>query len=263
MRACVTSQPASTFRFEQDMIQPVVEVLRGIATGPDWCVFTECTGPTGVADIVLARINPDVVARRVQQPVPPILDPIMAETLFVVSRYGPQDISSLAKRIGCSPGHLRKRGIRPLRQRGLLALKDGRLSACTEFPQAFDLIVAVEVKRSHWQRGLYQARRYLRFADKVFLALDSAYRHRVDTYTKDILAQRIGLVFADAAGTNAAVATDPGWNEPLSELDRAVMNERLLVAALPKLLGAQEHITATAVSVPMLQGVAEGSLRPV
>ena len=64
-------------------------------------------------------------------------------------------------------------------------------------------IIAIEVKISDWENGLYQAWRYKNFAEQSFLAIYRPFSKSVDT--KEFVKNNIGLILFDEKGFDIVI----------------------------------------------------------
>lgn len=242
------------FLRENDMTTPVVQGLLSLCEDKNWAVFTECSGPIGIADVVMAQVNFDALSSRVKMGLAPLLDPVIGKAFFALSLHETCILDDLAIHLGYSAPYLWRRGVRPLVDCGYVSMREGVLSVSKRLPKVFERVVAVELKLSDWRAGLHQARRYQHFANKVYLALDSSYVHRVVPYTQELLAQNVGLLSVDSQSLGLSMLADPRWSEPISTVDHAVVGERLLAASIPKEVTTSYENAATGVLFPIPRG---------
>lgn len=212
---------------EYDMIQPIVDIAYSIAETPNVIAFLECVGSAGIADIVLVEFDKIAIEKREKNQLPPIINPVQIKVLFSLDESQPKDISSISSLTGYSPGYIKSSSIRPLINNGLIfKVKSGYIRT-NLFCPVVKRIIAIEAKRENWTRGLYQARRYLRFANKVFLAIDKAYAKRIIPHKNTMKKQGIGLLLVDASSNKTFISSNPKWNTPISITDHALIGERL------------------------------------
>lgn len=212
------------------MTQLVINAVLEALPNGIWMTFSECVSTNGVADLVFGDLCVDNLALRRSLGFEPIVDALPMYCISLLGDLGPLDLREIASRLGYSPGYIRQRGLKPLCEGRLVSEKEGRFRLTIRLPRLFKRIVSVEVKRTSWRQGVYQARRYLQFSNGVFLALDSRVRHIIEPYRHELIDSSIGLIFADASERSAYKLTKPLWVEPSSRLATAVVSERLYEA---------------------------------
>lgn len=223
------------FQRESDMIQPVLENRTEYLSSGHWECFLECVGFPGIADVVFVRFDSSAVEQRLASGLGPITNDLQARVFHALGRCGCLSGSELALWIGCSMKHLRYSVLPELLRAGYVGCSSDGYFLELEYQPVVDQVIAIEVKRQDWVRGIYQARRYQRFANSVLLAIDHAYVHRVLPYLNELKEQRIGLVSVDARLQQLTALFVPIDHLLSPTVDQAVVGERLWATLDPSL----------------------------
>lgn len=89
-------------------------------------------------------------------------------------------------------------------------------------------VTAIEAKLEDWTKGLAQAIRYKRFADKTYLALDEQYIHRADQ--SEFRRYNVGLM---SVGSRVKEVIKPTPDKPLDHLMRYKVAEEIISKLTP------------------------------
>ena len=212
---------------EQDMIEPIINNA-AVYTGDvrPWMTFLECVGNSGIADIVFVDFDQDAINNRLLRGLKPLVSAVDIHALLALGCGEPSPLSTVSSKIGYSPSHT-KSALSRLVALGFVEKYDDGYLMLNCFHSVVKSIIAIEVKRENWTRGLYQARRYLRFANKSFLVLDKVYTNRISPHIGKIGTQHIGLGFVNASDYTVTILSHPEWRPALSGADHALIGERL------------------------------------
>ncbi|MEE1667229.1 hypothetical protein RCR19_17055 [Streptomyces sp. WAC07094] len=233
----------STFKREADMLRPLTE-SRHKFTSPrtPWEYFYEIQTPKGVADLVLAVFNRQVIEDRRKWRVHPIQSKSAIDVIAFLtashqqweagSRTSPAAATSeIATHTLTSTSHLTQQLMPMLIEYGWVE-RPGRGQWKVRHPYQCPTtsIYAIEVKRSDWQRALGQAIPHANFANKTFLAMDEARLPKVKENLLSALSHAgVGLLSlsADRLKDPLEVIANPSRRSPKST-ERFVVAERLL-----------------------------------
>jgi hypothetical protein len=108
-------------------------------------------------------------------------------------------VGDLSEQLQRSPSYVR-RNLMPFLERARYAKRigPGMFAKVNGFIPIARQVTAIEVKVSDWLKGAIQAKRHRSFANRIYLAMSSAYVHRVDV---DLLRRHsIGLLSASKDG---------------------------------------------------------------
>jgi hypothetical protein len=228
------AEMAIKYKREIDMIRPITQLAKFLLQSDDAFVFLECAGTLGIADIVFVEFDRQAIIKRYEVGLSPQVDSVKLKILLALDNKQPKNVAQISSSVGYSSSYVRSAAINPLIAMGLIhKVKEGYQSFGGYTPVT-KKIVAIEAKREDWTHGLYQARRYRRYAQKVFVALDNAFAERVNKYKHTFQKQGIGVIYADAETDTAIVSQMPRWREPLASVDNALLGERLWSAAMSK-----------------------------
>jgi len=250
------------FYRESDMLHPVAHGMYELMAESEEChVFAECATDSGVADIVIACLDRRVADRRLEAGIGSVSETAQIKVLSVLSPSNSLDLGCIAKYTGYSRGYLKSRVIPPLVEHNYVLPIGASYCRNQAYQDVFSHIDAVELKRSAWTRGLFQARRYLRFADRAFLALDAAFAHRVLPFAENIRRQSIGLLLVDSQDGHIETVVAAPTEKPRSHQDRLLVSERLwgALASAPCNQERESLKVTAAILEPIRPGVWERS----
>lgn len=220
----------SAFKKESDMT-PYVLTLAGrlFKKSTHYYAFAECVATPGIADIIFVTFNYKNIANRLQAGLGPITQISYTKVLAVLNKSKPRSFDYLVRTTGYSKSYLKKT-INSLIEKGYIFSVNSNYLLNSVFNEVTNDIIAIEMKRETWIKGLYQARRYLRFANRVFLALDDTFSHRILPYTEEIINQSIGLLLVNLHENQVKIVCSPQKRKPKSLSDRLLVSERLWLA---------------------------------
>lgn len=173
----------------------------------------------GIADLVAYRLNLDNCRIRLQNRQTRALPRVEYYKILrllpdIQDADGGLSISVLVKHISLSKKYLRDLLLSNLVIWGYVKHLGQQVYAKVDgFIPVSKEVVAIEAKVSDWKKGAIQAKRYTLFANRVFLAIDSRYAHRVN---EDLLRRHgIGLISVSAKGaTELLHATKTSPRDP-------------------------------------------------
>ncbi|MFJ1766502.1 hypothetical protein ACIOD2_39665 [Amycolatopsis sp. NPDC088138] len=203
---------ASKFRYEADMLQPLAKhsnkLTSTLSRVAQWSTYFEVPVSTcGIADILFVEVSPGVAEKRLAGGRSPILDLNELRCFIILQRVRIGfTAEEIAQRVGLSAVGLRRGPLKRLLSRGHVATdKVGRFTPAWRYVNPVRKIIAVEVKRTDWRGAMAQAKNYLSFADRSYIAMEpSAAMHAVNQSTwVDNLG--IGVASVDATTRQVSV----------------------------------------------------------
>lgn len=115
-------------------------------------------------------------------------------------------VGGLCSQLGRSESYVRASLVPFLERAGYAKrVKPGMLAKVNGFIPIAQQVTAIEAKVSDWRKGAIQAKRHRTFANKVYLAIASAYSHRVDQ--KLLERHGIGLISVSQTEVTELVAS--------------------------------------------------------
>lgn len=121
-----------------------------------------------------------------------------------------------------------------LEQVGSIMREGDVYSRISEFGLFCPNVTAIEAKLTDWSKGLAQAIRYQRFADKTYLALDEQYIHRA--VHDEFKQHNVGLLSVGPKGVKEVVR--PALKKPLDPL----MTFKVAEEIISKLSTCEKHL---------------------
>jgi hypothetical protein len=167
---------------EASMIEPLrAAVVAGWTRETDpWLVLTEHRAETRIPDLVLARLNEEAVAERLDAGCRrPLARPELVAMLGLRRDSG-TTIDKLGARTFRTPGALRKT-LRSLEREGFVdRTSTGAWRAVVHVQPLVSRFVSFEAKRSDWRRALAQACAHRLFANEAYVAFDPSFASRFE-----------------------------------------------------------------------------------
>lgn len=165
-----------TFRREADMLSPLLQGISAAGLPRLGEPFFEVQTLRGIADVVFAHIDDDVMAYRNSIGLKAVTEISEVRTLRVLGVAGDSaetlPIPAIAAKTGISAGHLRANVLPRLIDSGWLAEHGRGWQLTATFRSPVRSMVSLEVKRTDWKRALMQANAYTEFSDQSFVAMD-------------------------------------------------------------------------------------------
>ena len=200
----------AVFAREAQMLVPLAGAAADLCTGlqGEPKVFFEVPLAAGVPDMVVVAFDNEVARKRLAAGLGPVVD-VVAVRVLVALATGAQDVGDVAAAAGVSPGHLRRRILPALVSTGWVELGPGGVvSVLHAYEPVVSWAVSVEAKRREWAKAVGQAHRHLPAADRVFVALDSAYAGRAVENAKYLAGTGLGVVTVNASPVAPSAAVD-------------------------------------------------------
>ena len=173
---------AEMYPDEASMIEPLrAAVVSGWTHDSDpWLVLTEHRADTRIPDLVLARLNEEAVAARLDAGCRrPLARPELV-VMLALRRDSGTTIDKLAARTLRTQGVLR-RTLRSLEGDGFVCrTSTGAWRAVVHVQPLVSRFVSFEAKRSDWRRALAQACAHRLFANEAYVAFDPSFAARFE-----------------------------------------------------------------------------------
>lgn len=156
-----------------DLTARQVERLLPRADGPV-LVVGEVPAAQGIADIVAVRFDADAVRRRVEHGVGPMPSSLRLRCLTALRTDRPMRVGTLAQKVGSNSRALTRSTLLPLRDMGVVELREDLVRATGAWEPVGAHLSAVELKLSKWRSALRQADNFALSADKSWVVMDEA-----------------------------------------------------------------------------------------
>ena len=173
-------------------------------------------GP-GVPDVLIVGLDSDAIRWRLRHS----LAPLTRQDAVVIAALADRALSidELSRRIQVPKRRLTSEWLPRLTDSGLVKVTAEKVSKTDRFVPVQTHVIAIEAKLRDWRKGVGQARRYLRFANRVFLALDVAAARPAMVYRQNLRSLGVGLLTADAESKRVNVVSRPRDRVALSRAD--------------------------------------------
>lgn len=133
------------------------------------------------------------------------------------------DIDELASKIYVSKSKLKYTLLSHLVEIGAVYTQDKKYHRTPEFSLFSPISTAIEAKLEDWNKGLAQAIRYQRFAQKTYLAMDERFVHRADK--AEFIKYNVGLI---SVGSKIKEIVRPIERKPLDPVMRYKVSEEII-----------------------------------
>src|SRR5579864_504086 len=206
---------APRFDSEPLMVEPVTRQLNRLWSklSPRHTVIEEIPGARGVIDLLAAEFDRAALERRKRRGVGPILRAELVQTLWALRDGKPHRVLTVARLGGWSPSVIRK--ILPrLSEARLITISDGHIQSTRRWEPLARRLLAVELKRTAWQRALRQATYFTFAADRSVVVLDSRSAGAVEGRVDDFVRRRVGLALLSSSG-QLRIIQPPPRNHPI------------------------------------------------
>lgn len=197
------------FPFESDLVEAVLrQVSEVVGVGaPESFAMSEVRAGTSLADIVVVRRKFKSWPR-----FPTRLSIVEAVSLSWLRKLGTTRIDLLESKCGLQRGALRQGTFDELVDDGLIQRGAGGSIGLRENWSNDVEIIAIEAKLSRWRKALRQAKDYLLFADRSYVALPITKERLVPKLTETFTAAGVGLLLVSAHQTVEALTARPSVN---------------------------------------------------
>jgi hypothetical protein len=219
------------------MLEPLVRGRKQLAGASTTQVFFELQTTRGVADIVFAEVNESVAAMRDAEQLGTLQETSLAQVMHLFTQADTRSIMYTAREIstltGLTPAHLRRSILPSLIESGWLRYNAaGHFSQAARYIPPINRVVAIEVKRSGWQRALSQAASHVDFADYTYVALDECGLPKNGSWERPFRHAGLGLVTIrdneDGQLNSKVTKVIPPRRRRQFGAARIVVNERIL-----------------------------------
>lgn len=121
---------------------------------------------------------------------------------------------------------------------GAIYMQDNKYIRTPEFSLFSPISTAIEAKLENWNKGLAQAIRYQRFAQKTYLAMDERYVHRA--HKSEFIKYNVGLI---SVGSKVKEVVQPLERKPLDPIMRYKVSEEIISKTVSK--SEKHHLSLT------------------
>jgi hypothetical protein len=194
---------------EFDLESALVETLHsgcqnGIFGGAELITFQQVQVGSVIPDLVFVR---QLANRRAEAK---LIRLTLFESWIVgeLLRAGRLRESTLTRRLFTRVDDIRPALKRLMRTGVLKETRVGTYSVQTDFSCRFE-VLSVEAKLSRWRNAIEQAKRYLRFSDKSFVALPASIIARNSAIVRTCKEAGVGLIAVSAAGVDLQLTGVP------------------------------------------------------
>lgn len=218
-------------RLESELIPTISNGKAKLGNYDD--VAYEITSGYGIADVVFYTLNDETIKKRVNDTNRTIAESHLLRALVELSGKKPGSTVGITTMQRWS-SRLKNDTLQYLLERGYLIEENisgkARYKVGRKYENGIKESVAVEAKIKDWKRGLYQAYRYKRYADKSYLAVYSPYINpplkNLDKFKK----YNVGLI--EVTDHNVRVHFHPLRKNKPDSFMKAVAYENLLAQRL-------------------------------
>lgn len=268
----IDPQLPSPFVREADMLLPLLEGATEGAMGVVGEPFFEVQTLHGIADVVFAVLDWQVMSKRSRSGLTAVTGVSEVATLRAFQSAKGEErpqllqTAALAALTGISAGHLRSNLIPQLVDSGWLMSEGSGWQLCAEFTPPVKSLTAVEIKRTDWKRALSQANSYTEFSDAAYVAMDYSRVRDTDAMRPSFTFTGVGLLTVRSDETSNGVQRRiAARRRHRRGLPHAVVAER--VAALVESdtrsgevgLVFGQFLTTTSGSDPRLRGMQQAT----
>jgi len=215
------------FEAEAQMLPPLLRSWRHLwpELREDAIVIPEHGVGYGVADVAIFDLDDGKIHTRIEAGLTtPLLSRSVLATYLAIADDRPMTVEDIFCRVAQSRKNLKYRLIPFLLNTGYLQqVDDEAYVKVPGYVLAIDKAIAIEAKLSDWRRGLHQAQRYRWFAERVYLAIDSAHVHRATANLDKFRRMNVGLI--EVSDARVGILYEPFPERPFSELMQYLSNE--------------------------------------
>jgi hypothetical protein len=225
-RQCALRVGAS--RDEKRLVSNLIAAIRRLpGARKNVEVVSELDCFQGVADVVAGTYNGYRLFPNSPNPRLGSLSFSTAKVLAALSGKRTSSVSKIVLATGLSSSTVRKELALLNRLRLIENTRDGRISIIHPIRPPFKQIEAFEVKVKDWRGGIYQARNYKSFANKVSVVLPLRRATRLRKRLHDFRKMRVGLL-AIAPSGDLKWFLKPRHRKPISSARNFLASVRLL-----------------------------------
>lgn len=181
---------------ERSLHNAVEQVAKTVSADTDAVLIAEPPGPFGVPDFVLLREFDRVgLNARVSSRIAPLLNEVDAGIISAATVVKSAPAGRLAEKTGWTESTVRRRLPALLKTGALIEPRPGRYLRAVDL-QPVGHSIAIEAKLKDWRKALRQARSYAYWCDNYVLVLGEIGSSVVDELSRQVRADRGGLVVA-------------------------------------------------------------------
>ncbi|MFH5181454.1 hypothetical protein ACHHV8_01715 [Paenibacillus sp. TAB 01] len=205
------------FQTEEELVERLVQHYKNYFT------VRELGVGYGISDLVIVRNKADML-RFIENRNGVHLKHIDEIKVFeYIRKRNGVDLDELISKHYMSKPKLKYAILKSLEEAGALIKEDFRYFRTPSFKLFSPVVTAIEAKLEDWNKGLAQAIRYQRFADKTYLAMDEKYVHRAEK--NEFVKYNVGLL---SVGSKIKEIVKPLTQKPTDSIMRYKVAEEII-----------------------------------
>ncbi|WP_440110655.1 hypothetical protein [Paenibacillus sp. QZ-Y1] len=205
------------FQTEQELVNRLVKHFNKYYT------IQEVGVGYGISDLVIIRNQTDLI-RFIETRRGVYLKDLDEVRVFdYIRKRNKVTLDELMTKLFISKSKLKYSVLKRLEFNGAITTNGEYYSKSEQFKLFCPRVIAIEAKLEDWQKGLAQAIRYHRFAEKSYLAIDDQYIHRVNQ--EEFYKFNIGLI---SVGSKVKEIIKPISLKPLDPAMRYKVAEEII-----------------------------------
>jgi hypothetical protein len=218
------------FRTEADMLPQLATAVlnRFSMAGGQWLVIDEHLVASKIPDLLVARVNVEILRARVDLG---LIRPLTATQITLLrslrtDRAASDDLIASATRVGLETV---RRNLRTLLADGYVIQPRAKVyRRATVAVPLFDRVVTIEAKLRDWRRALVQARAHRAFANETYVAFDSRYEERFLRSAQAFESSGVGLIAVESGNGTTRWITRSRPHRRTDPVSVALAGEQLL-----------------------------------
>ena len=200
--------------------------------GEPWVMLDEHQIHSRIPDLVLARIDTEALAERIEGGWGRALSPTELRALRALRPDRGRSLTSAAEEMRVGPDRARETLHRLVVDAFVERTPSGSYARLAPVRPVVDRVIAIEAKRSDLGRAFSQARAHSACADVSVVAFDLVYRSRAEKFRDLYAEEKIGLLGLSAADEPWEYVLPGRRSRLVAALGRALAAERTLARLL-------------------------------
>ncbi|WP_232700234.1 hypothetical protein [Brevibacillus daliensis] len=205
------------FQTEEELVERLVHYYQ------KYFIVKELGVGYGISDLVIVRNRADLL-RFLEDRKGVHLKHIDEIKVFeYIRKRNGVDLDELVSKHFISRSKMKYSIIKNLEDVGAIKRGDSKYYRTPSFKLFSPMVTAIEAKLEDWNKGLAQAIRYQRFANKTYLAMDEKYVHRADK--SEFSRYNVGLL---SVGAEIKELVKPSIQKPTDSFMRYKVSEEII-----------------------------------
>lgn len=200
--------------------------------GEPWVLLDEHQIHSRIPDLVLARINTELLDTRIKGGWGRALTTTELRALRALRPDRGRSLDSAAAEMRVGRDRAKETLHRLVTDTFAEKTQSGSYARRAPVQPVVDRVISIEAKRSDLNRAFSQARAHSPFADASIVAFDLAYRHRAERIRDAYARERIGLLGLSAVDGSWDYMLPAGRSSLVRALGRSLAGERTLARLL-------------------------------